>query len=524
MAGTVALRAMSGAAKDGLVPVLVSVQPPEGATRQPSDVCAVVDVSGSMGSEALIKSEDGSMSGHGFSVLDIVRHSLKTIIRNLGNGDRLALVAYSSDAKTVFGLTPMNDAGKTTTEAELERLVPGGLTNLWGGLKMGIDILQAGAQGGDRLQHIMLFTDGLPNCNPPRGILPMLKRLKDKEGGKLPCTVNTFGFGYELDSELLCDLAVEGSGSYNFIPDSGFVGTVFVNATTNLLVSFAKNATLCLKPLNGASFAPTGLLGSPPSKRLADGSLETISPTGLLGSPPSKKLADGSLEINVGVLQYGQSRDFIIMMEPSSGLGDLLEATLTYSTTTSAQPSSATEVARGVGDADSILQVERQRLRLLLVGAIRQAMKRAKGTVSERAAGKDLLPEAQAVIQETCDEIAGSQAANEEAIEALLEDCQGQVCEAFSREEWYSKWGTHYLPSLMFAHLMQQCNNFKDAGVQVYGGKLFNDLRDIADDIFCSLPAPTPTAQPPPAPTPAYVPAAAPPPVAMAAFYDRYAG
>ena len=44
------------------------------------------------------------------------------------------------------------------------------------------------------------------------------------------------------------------------------------------------------------------------------------------------------------------------------------------------------------------------------------------------------------------------------------------------------------------AHLLQQCNNFKDPGVQHYGkGELFNTIRDEMDSLFCSLPAPTPS-------------------------------
>merc|ERR1719345_119323 len=174
---------------------------------------------------------------------------MKTIIRNLQGTDRLALVAYSSDAKTIFGLTTMDAAGRTTTETKLEELIPEGMTNLWDGLKNGMELLKAGQTPG-RLQHVMLFTDGLPNINPPRGILPMVKRQKDKEGGRLPCTISTFGFGYELDSELLSDLAIAGCGSYAFIPDAGFVGTVFVNAMTNLLVTFGKDAVLKLTPKN----------------------------------------------------------------------------------------------------------------------------------------------------------------------------------------------------------------------------------------------------------------------------------
>eukprot|EP00434_Breviolum_minutum_P031204 symbB.v1.2.027596.t1/scaffold2834.1/size69276/3 len=75
---------------------------------------------------------------------------------------------------------------------------------------------------------------------------------------------------------------------------------------------------------------------------------------------------------------------------------------------------------------------------------------------------------------------------------ALLEDVQGQVAEAVSREDWYRSWGAHYLRSLSRAHLAQICNNFKDPGVQNYGGELFREVRDLADEIFLKLPPPNP--------------------------------
>merc|ERR1712046_368512 len=78
----------------------------------------------------------------------------------------------------------------------------------------------------------------------------------------------------------------------------------------------------------------------------------------------------------------------------------------------------------------------------------------------------------------------------------LVKDLDGQVKEAFSRWDWYNRWGQHYLPSLCRAHQLEQCNNFKDAGVQQYGGKLFQEIRDTADDIFNSLPAPKPSGRP----------------------------
>merc|ERR1712216_680882 len=78
-------------------------------------------------------------------------------------------------------------------------------------------------------------------------------------------------------------------------------------------------------------------------------------------------------------------------------------------------------------------------------------------------------------------------------LESLFEDVTGQMAEATSCMQYFMKWGRHYLPSLMFAHQLQQCNNFKDPGVQSYGGQLFTELRDAGDDMFCQLPPPKPS-------------------------------
>jgi len=82
-------------------------------------------------------------------------------------------------------------------------------------------------------------------------------------------------------------------------------------------------------------------------------------------------------------------------------------------------------------------------------------------------------------------------------VDALLQDVEGQVCEALSKNEWYKTWGKHYLHSLTEAHLYQICNNFKDPGVQVYGnGQLFTYLQEELNDIFEKIPAPKPSIQP----------------------------
>jgi hypothetical protein len=76
---------------------------------------------------------------------------------------------------------------------------------------------------------------------------------------------------------------------------------------------------------------------------------------------------------------------------------------------------------------------------------------------------------------------------------AMSEFIFSLLSQALSKLNWYTKWGRHYLPSLQRAHLLRQSNNFKDPGIQGFGGRLFRQERDKADDVFMSLPPPKPS-------------------------------
>lgn len=440
--------------------VMVSVQPPLGNSATPSDICCVVDVSGSMGSEATVQNEKGDTEVHGLSILDVVKHAVRTIVNILKPTDHLSLVVYSSKAKKIFDLIPMDALGKAKAEKEISSLDPDGNTNLWDGLLTGLEVLRT-SSGKGRLGSLLLLTDGQPNEIPPEGHIPALQKYIDKNG--LSCSINTFGFGYSMDSELLKELATHGNGMYAFIPDSGFVGTTFVNATSNILASMAKNATLSLEPLNGASIPDGGVLG--------------IS---------SQSTSWGAL-VNLGFLLYEQNRNIVLRLKiPKDSPKDkpYLQATLKYETIDSAKPLECTIEAK-VWDASLDLEVEAQRHRVTAINCIKSAM---------QLMGSNKISEASKTILNLVTEIKGSASAkSDKRVQELLKDLEGQVTEAFSKYDFYSKWGKHYLPSLVNAHQLQICNNFKDPGVQLYGGKIFSQIRDLADDIFVKLPPPVPS-------------------------------
>jgi Mg-chelatase subunit ChlD len=78
--------------------VLVSVHPPskpqrtsekDAGKRAPLDICCVIDVSGSMSTEALMPADPTTgapAESTGLSVLDVVKHALRTIVSTLQPG------------------------------------------------------------------------------------------------------------------------------------------------------------------------------------------------------------------------------------------------------------------------------------------------------------------------------------------------------------------------------------------------------------------------------------------------------
>lgn len=439
------------------------VVPPEGTTRTPADIVCVIDVSGSMGINATVQNDEGGLESNNLSILDIVKHAVKTIIATLQPHDRLGLVSYSTKANRVFGLLVMDEAGKAKAQTDLNTLDADGQTNLWEGLYTGLEILRKEGST-NRLSTVLLLTDGQPNIAPSKGHIVMLQEYR-KQYPSMLCTINTFGFGYNLDSTLLRDLCMEGDGMYTFIPDAGFVGTCFVNTMSNILVTLARSLFIEIETAGGAKFVDC------PGAMCAE-------------------IKEGQkYVIRLGTLQYGQSRNttFRVKLSAEQALS-ILTATLRYQYCNSPEVKSIASELTEQKQGDP-LAVIAQANRQMFVDRMQHALAQSRHAIAEKTG--DELKIGQEEIHELRTKIKGSLAAKVPRVVALLADVEGQVTEAYSKPEWFKKWGIHYLPSLVRAHQLQQCTNFKDPGVQVYGGELFNTVREEADDLFVKLPPPS---------------------------------
>ncbi|KAL2916721.1 hypothetical protein HK105_203838 [Polyrhizophydium stewartii] len=348
-------------------------------------------------------------------LLDIVKHAVKTLIAVLEPGDSLAIVTFTDDADVVDTLQPLYS------------------TNLWAGLSTGLDLLSTSKLDPATMSGLFLLTDGVRNLGPAKGDVAALEDYRTQKEG-LPCVINTFGFGNSLASADLIAMARIGNGSFGFIPDASFIGTIFVNAAANLLSTAAKDCVMTLAACGGSEVV-LGADGKLPGGFAARGIPQ---PHGTL------------LHMHVPNLRAGQPLDLVVPMRGIDAVArgePFLKIKLRF------RPWNSSDAVETELDATAIVSdaasaetraARKNMQRLLFVDTMLKCM-------------DDLR------MHEPQDRVVAS-------VDALI----AQIDPELNKE-------------------LLLCANFKDPGLQEYGGELFRKLRDEFDAAFVALPPPRPT-------------------------------
>ena len=424
----------------------VTVIPPESGDRIESVVIAMLDISGSMDTDAS-PPNDTTGEAQGFSRLDLVKHSMNTVKDVMNERDYLAIVTFSNDARTDLALTKMDEAGRKRAGDCIDGLHTEGSTNIWDALRLGIQTTKDPICKGKNVV-LVLLTDGEPNVFPPKGIVQTLRDTVDglgKEADKF--SIHAFGFGYSLDSLLLYDICSIGRGTYGFIPDCSMVGTIFINFMANTIATIIPSAKLIVE--GGGVVKVYGRDDVAPSK-------------------------SDTTKIDLGSIQYGQSKTVLLQVNDPSGIRVTLESIFALSPTDSTLTANADQQAVD-SYALGILIEELEK-----IGKIKEYSASFTKRVSD--------------VQKKIKELPSSP-----FLEALLkdiesaDDSEGQILKAVSKQDWYKKWGQDHLLSFSRAHVLQQSTNFKDASIQLYGGEQFKTVQDQTNTVFCSLPPPKPS-------------------------------
>lgn len=208
----------------------IGIQAPDAQEQRPVNVTLVLDSSGSM--------RDGNR-------VAIAREAAYAILENLNSGDRVAVVHFEEDVirKNTVQHTEPDDR---EVWQSVDRLDPGGATNVQEGLDEGLDLAyRARAQNPDAINYVILFSDGVANVDAtnPFAILHNLGEASEYSRPN-PIRIITIGVGIQGYNDVLLEqIAQFGNGWYRYLDNPGQARTTFNDVNwTRLTSPFADQA------------------------------------------------------------------------------------------------------------------------------------------------------------------------------------------------------------------------------------------------------------------------------------------
>lgn len=428
-----------------------------------SDLVLVLDHSGSTNQPVEAQDSEGNKIENGYSILDILKHASKMIVKTLKKDlhNRICIIIYDHQVEQLTDLLIPTDVNMTTLFTKIESINPGGQTNLWGGLETAIAVLD-NREDKTRNGAIMLLTDGLPNVRPSRGEVETLKKLRRKKNFTSP--IYTFGFGYNLEKDLLYELSKNGNGGNGHIPDGGLVASVFANFTATILTTVALNLQLHIKCKEG-----------------------DISDDFIVGDYNNfYDSKQGYYTFDIGTVQLQQNRHLIF--RNIDKISDL-DFSYTYKIGGASLKYEPFKIVNDkISSVNNNMLLNSQFNRCFMVECIRQMINFRK--CGEKDQAVSLLNRLhKKLIDSNC---------NDKLTKGLIENLIGsastfgQVKLAIENDSYFSRWGEFYLDQLSRSLNQEMKPNFKDSAT-CFGGEVFDDIVDYASDIFDSLPPPTPS-------------------------------
>jgi Ca-activated chloride channel family protein len=201
--------------------------------RLPLDLVVVVDHSGSMAS-------DGR--------LEKVKVGLQTLVDNLQDADRIALISFDD---TVTTDAPFTDAlDRPHLHQVVTALEPRGGTNIYAGLEAGFQMLGE-APNNERQNRVIFLSDGLATVGETSqsAIMAMSTTWITRGIG-----LTTIGVGSDFDVELMRGLAERGAGNFYFLEDATAANEVFTEELDYFVSPLALDVKIDATASNGWTF------------------------------------------------------------------------------------------------------------------------------------------------------------------------------------------------------------------------------------------------------------------------------
>lgn len=376
----------------------------------------------------------GSMSG---IRLDLVLHAIKVIINASNENVKIAIFTFDSIVRKITDFKRMTQENKTEYLQLIGNIRTMGSTNLKDALNVALDYCKESSLSSNT--RVLIFTDGEPddrNINTYGSIMNYYfndNLLKN-------CVVDIFGFGNNLNQDIMTLIYQKGKGVFGFISDQNMLGTIFNNYIANIFTTIYKN---------------------------------------ILISYSIKGKESESKHIEAGDIQIGQERNFLIPINEITSI-DFMK--VTYFDLKS-QSNKEIIIENPVTYSDLSNKIIYHKLRYSLIEIIKSK------NISDL---NNLYNEYYRLHDNTVPDIYSGY------IKSTLDDMKhpsdnkGQIEKAFIS---YNSWGKFYLMSFIQSLFDEITINFKDDSIKHFSGSrakilveelnyLFTDVRFVSNTRF----------------------------------------
>ncbi|MDJ0902644.1 MAG: VWA domain-containing protein [Xenococcus sp. MO_188.B8] len=237
----------------------------------PLNLCLVLDCSGSM---------EGTP-------LETVKQAAISIIDKLQPGDRISVIAFNHEAKTIVPYQPVADLVKI--KHRINALKADGGTAIDQGMKLGIREISLGKR--NTVSHICLLSDGENEHGEDQRCLKLAKLAAEYK-----ITINTLGFGEHWNQDVLEKIADLANGTLSYIEEPEQVLFEFEQVFARLQTVGLTNAYLIVE------LSPGVILGKlKPITQVAPEAIEI-----------PFKLEGNYVKVRIGDLMTDSARIFLI--------------------------------------------------------------------------------------------------------------------------------------------------------------------------------------------------------------------
>lgn len=205
----------------------VTASDDKAAASAPMNLAVVIDRSGSMRGERIANAMNAAV----------------TALERMRDGDSITVVSFDTSAQVVVPPTRVSAGNRSSIESAIRSIRLGGDTCISCGLEEGMQQLALTSLGGDRLDRMILLSDGATNAGvrDVSGLRSMANRMHGRG-----VTISTIGVDVDFDEKIMAAIANEANGRHYFVASASGLPAVFGQEFDDLLASVAKESELVI--------------------------------------------------------------------------------------------------------------------------------------------------------------------------------------------------------------------------------------------------------------------------------------